>query len=598
MKTEILDRLHALRARMTAHNIDAVIIPHADPHQSEYMADHWHLREFFSGFSGSAGTLVVTNADARLWTDSRYFLQAADQLDGTGITLMKDGLPDTPSISEWLVATLPQGATVAIDGMLQSVNSAASLTATLSKANLWLITDFHPADRIWTSRPPLPADHAFIHPAEYAGENASDKLKRVFDDITANNAEGRIICALDEIAWLLNLRGSDVTYNPVVTSFLYLSPAGSVLFIDDVKLTDDVRAHLSAIGVTTRPYSEVLDFISSLPASIHVLADPATTSAAFVTPLGDRFVSAPSPIPLMKAIRNSVQIEGVREAMIRDGVALTGAMMEIEQRLRECDNTLTEMEVARILTRHRSRQPLYFDDSFATIAGFREHGAIVHYEADETSDVLLEPSGLLLIDSGAQYLDGTTDITRTVSLGDPTPDEIHDFTLVLMGHIDLAAATFPEGTRGAQLDVLARRYLWAEGKTYLHGTGHGVGHFLNVHEGPQSIRLQENPVQLRPGMLTSDEPGLYLAGRYGIRIENLVLTAEAFSTPDNGTFLCFDTVTLFPYDRKLIDPSMMTEAQLSWLNDYHARVYATLAPRLDDEGARSWLAEATAPVYR
>lgn len=598
MKTEILNRLHALRDRMKAHHIDAVIIPHADPHQSEYMADHWHLREFFSGFSGSAGTLVVTAADARLWTDSRYFLQAADQLNGTCITLMKDGLPDTPSISQWLVDTLPPASTVAIDGMLQSVNSASALEATLSMASLRLITDFHPADGIWTSRPPLPADHAFVHPAEYAGESVSDKLGRVFADITAHNADGRILCALDEIAWLLNLRGSDVTYNPVVTSFLYLSPAGSVLFIDDVKLTDEVRDHLSAVGVTTRPYSAVLDYISTLPSSSRVLADPATTSAAFVAPLGDRLVSAPSPIPLMKAVRNDVQIQGIREAMIRDGIALTGAMMEIDRRVRDCDSTLTEMEVGRILSRYRSRQPLYFDDSFATIAGFREHGAIVHYEADEASDVVLEPSGLLLIDSGAQYLDGTTDITRTVSLGNPTPDEIHDFTLVLMGHIDLAAATFPAGTRGAQLDVLARRYLWAEGKTYLHGTGHGVGHFLNVHEGPQSIRLQENPVPLRPGMLTSDEPGLYLTGRYGIRIENLILTAEAFTTPDGGAFLCFDTVTLFPYDRKLIDPSMMTDAQLSWLNDYHARVYTTLAPRLDDDEARTWLAEATAPVYR
>lgn len=596
MEKSIISRIDALREKMRQANIDATIIPHSDPHQSEYMAPHWHLREFFSGFSGSAGTLVVTVDDARLWTDSRYFLQAADQLEGSSIILMKDGLPSTPSINQYLTSTLQPGASVGIDAMTFSVAALNQLKSDLDNAGISLTADFHPAEGIWTERPDLPADKAFIHKAEYAGEEAASKIKRILKEINQAGAGAIFISALDEIAWLLNIRGNDVRYNPVVTSFLFLAPEGSTLFVEEAKIDDDVKLHLSQLGIDTKPYSRALEFLEALPADTRVLADPATSPAIVPVKLAGRMVAAPSPVKLPKAIRNDIQIAGLRKAMTRDGVALVNAFMEIESRLAQGD-TMTELEVCRVITRHRSLQPLYFDDSFGTIAGYREHGAIVHYEPDDESDATLAPEGLLLIDSGAQYLDGTTDITRTISLGSPTPEECHDFTLVLMGHIDLASALFPEGTRGAQLDVLARRYLWQEGKTFLHGTGHGVGHFLNVHEGPQSIRLQENPMALQPGMLTSNEPGLYVTGKYGIRSENLVLTVPALSTPDGGNFLRFETVTLFPFDTNLVDTSMMTDAQIKWLNDYHKHVYDTLSPHLSADAAQ-WLARKTEPVMK
>ena len=596
MEKSIISRIDALREKMRQANIDATIIPHSDPHQSEYMAPHWHLREFFSGFSGSAGTLVVTVDDARLWTDSRYFLQAADQLEGSSIILMKDGLPSTPSINQYLTSTLQPGASVGIDAMTFSVAALNQLKSDLDNAGISLTADFHPAEGIWTERPDLPADKAFIHKTEYAGEEAASKIKRILKEVNQAGAGAIFISALDEIAWLLNIRGNDVRYNPVVTSFLFLAPEGSTLFVEEAKIDDDVKLHLSQLGIDTKPYSRALEFLEALPADTRVLAAPATSPALVPVKLAGRMVEVPSPVKLPKAIRNDIQIAGLRKAMTRDGVALVNAFMEIERRLAQGD-TMTELEVCRVITRHRSLQPLYFDDSFGTIAGYREHGAIVHYEPDEESDATLAPEGLLLIDSGAQYLDGTTDITRTISLGSPTPEECHDFTLVLMGHIDLASALFPEGTRGAQLDVLARRYLWQEGKTFLHGTGHGVGHFLNVHEGPQSIRLQENPVALQPGMLTSNEPGLYVTGKYGIRSENLVLTVPALSTPDGGNFLRFETVTLFPFDTNLVDTSMMTDAQIKWLNDYHKHVYDTLSPHLSADAAQ-WLARKTEPVMK
>ncbi len=595
MDRNIPQRISALRDRMRDAGLDAVIIPHSDPHQSEYMSPHWHLREFFSGFSGSAGTLVITLDDALLWTDSRYFLQAADQLEGSTVRLMKDGLPQTPSINEYLTSTLNSSATIGVDALTFSVAALAKLKSDLDDAGIALSIDFHPADGIWTDRPPLPDSKAFIHDTKYSGEEASSKIARILNDVKLTGADSTFISALDEIAWLLNIRGNDVIYNPVVTSFLYLADAGSTLFIENVKIDDATKKHLTALGIATMPYNRALEFLEKLPSDAKVLVDPATSPAIIPLKLAQRMVEGTSPIKLPKAIRNDVQISGIREAMVRDGVALTNAFIDIEQRLAN-DETLTELDVCHIITLHRSRQPLYFDDSFGTIAGYKEHGAIVHYEPDETSDAVISASGLLLIDSGAQYLDGTTDITRTISLGDPTPEERHDFTLVLMGHIDLADAQFPEGARGAQLDVLARRYLWHEGKTFLHGTGHGVGHFLNVHEGPQSIRLQENPIALQPGMLTSNEPGLYIAGKYGIRSENLILTVPGVTT-DEGNFLRFETVTLFPFDTKLVDAEMMSEPQIKWLNDYHKRVYDTLSPHLSQE-ASQWLARKTQPIMK
>ncbi len=595
MKTDIKSRLEALRAEMDKAGVDLAVIPHADPHQSEYMSSHWHLRGFFSGFTGSAGTLVVGKEEACLWTDSRYFLQAAQQLEGTGIKLMKEGIPGTPEISEYIINSLPAGATVGIDGMQFSINAENSLRKELNAHDIKLDTTFRPADAIWTDRPALPANKAFIHELKYSGEATADKISKILNAINQKGADSILVSALDELAWTLNLRGSDVKYNPVVTAFLYLGKENSTLFIDEIKLDDKTNAYLTANGISTAPYDGVATFLSRLPETEKVLVDPASTSSAMASPLGDRMVTEKSPIPLMKGVKNEVQIAGIHAAMKRDGVALVRAMMDIEQMLSE-GKTLTEMEVGRILTRRRSEQPLYFDDSFGTIAGYRGHGAIVHYEATPESDSTIEPDGLLLIDSGAQYLDGTTDITRTIALGSPTEDERHDFTLVIKGHIALGSAIFPEGTRGSQLDALARHFLWNEGKSYLHGTGHGVGHFLNVHEGPQNIRLNENPATLVPGMLTSNEPGLYITDKYGIRCENLILTVPAFTT-EFGNFYKFETVTLFPFDIKLFDVNIMTEEEICWLNAYHKRVYDTLSPELNKQECE-WLEKKTIPLTK
>lgn len=595
MKTDIKSRLEALRAEMDKVGVDLAVIPHADPHQSEYMSSHWHLRGFFSGFTGSAGTLVVGKEEACLWTDSRYFLQAAQQLEGTGIKLMKEGIPGTPEISEYIINSLPAGATVGIDGMQFSINAENSLRKELNAHDIKLDTTLRPADAIWTDRPALPANKAFIHELKYSGEATADKISKILNAINQKGADSILVSALDELAWTLNLRGSDVKYNPVVTAFLYLGKENSTLFIDEIKLDDKTNAYLTANGISTAPYDGVATFLSRLPETEKVLVDPASTSSAMASPLGNRMVTEKSPIPLMKGVKNEVQIAGIHAAMKRDGVALVRAMMDIEQMLSE-GKTLTEMEVGRILTRRRSEQPLYFDDSFGTIAGYRGHGAIVHYEATPESDSTIEPDGLLLIDSGAQYLDGTTDITRTIALGSPTEDERHDFTLVMKGHIALGSAIFPEGTRGSQLDALARHFLWNEGKSYLHGTGHGVGHFLNVHEGPQNIRLNENPATLVPGMLTSNEPGLYITDKYGIRCENLILTVPAFTT-EFGNFYKFETVTLFPFDIKLFDVNIMTEEEICWLNAYHKRVYDTLSPELNKQECE-WLEKKTIPLTK
>ncbi len=595
MTTDIKKRLGTLREAMTASGVDLMIIPHSDPHQSEYMSPHWHLREYYSGFNGSAGDLVVARDEALLWTDSRYFLQAAQQLEGTGIRLMKAGLPDTPTIASYITDKLKPGDTVGIDGLIYSADEAESLEKTLAKHSIELAADFTAAADNRVDRPALPDNPVFIYEERYAGEGAKQKIEKILNAAADKNAGAVFVTALDEIAWALNLRGSDVEYNPVFTSFLYLSANGSTLFVDEIKLDGKVKEFLAGLGISQAPYSTAAAFLAALSADIRVLVDPAKASRAFIDALGDRAVKATSPIPALKALRNEAQIQGLRDAMLRDGVALVKSFAELEERL-AAGQRVTEMEVGHILSRRRAEQPLYFDDSFGTIAGFKEHGAIVHYEADEASDAVIAGNGLLLVDSGAQYLDGTTDITRTISIGDPSPEERHDFTLVLKGHIALAMAVFPEGTRGAQLDALARIPMWAEGKGYLHGTGHGVGHFLNVHEGPQSIRLNENPVTLRPGMLTSNEPGIYLTDKYGIRCENLMLTVPAFAN-DFARFLRFETVTLFPFDLRLVDTSMLTDEELRWLNEYHKRVHDTLSPSLDEKG-RAWLDRNTRPLTR
>lgn len=593
MNETISERLAALRVQMKQSGLNAALIPQTDPHQSEYIADHWQVRRWLSGFTGSAGTLVVTESKALLWTDSRYFLQAEEQLAGTGITLMKDGLPDTPSITTYLIQNLQKGDNVGIDGSLFSIIETSNLRSSLEKHGIKLNTGFDAIDSIWTDRPGLPATPVFIHDIKFAGETASDKIEKILADAASQGANAIFISPLDEIAWTLNIRSRDVKCNPVATAFLYLSSEGSTLFIKEGKLDEATAAYLSQSNVGTAPYEEALAFLRALPDNARVLIEASRTSGRVLDTLGSRAVVGASPVPMLKAVKNDTQIAGIRRSMEIDGAALVGAFMEIEKMMRQGE-PLTELAVSGILTRFRSQQPDYFDESFDTIAGYGPHGAIVHYSASPASSSTVEPHGLLLIDSGAQYLTGTTDITRTICMGEPTEQEKHDFTLVMKGHIALATAIFPEGTRGGQLDAFARQYLWKEGLSYLHGTGHGVGHFLNVHEGPQSIRLNDVPATLRPGMLSSNEPGLYREGIHGIRCENLVLTVPAFTT-EFGRFFRFETMTLFPFDRALFETAIMTQDEIDWVNGYHDEVYRRLLPLLTPEQGE-WLREKTLPL--
>lgn len=594
MNTIISGRISALRQAMKADGIDAVIIPQTDPHQSEYLADHWEARRWLSGFTGSAGSLVVTADEALLWTDSRYFIQAAQQLDGSGIVLMKDGLAETPSIETYLLSHLDKGATVGIDGMVFSLTATNQMRSRFAAGGIGLNTCFAPIDSIWADRPALPGDAVFIHDEKYAGESAVSKIGKALANAANAGAGAVFISALDEIAWILNIRSSDVPCNPVATAFLYLSDDRKVLFIDDAKIDGKVRDYLASADVETAPYDGVARFLTLLPASARVLIEPARTADTLATILGAKAVAGRSTVAMLKAAKNDTQIAGLHKAMERDGAALVRLFMEIERRLAAGEPT-TELDVERLGRQYRGMSPMYFDDSFGMIAGYGPHGAIVHYSATPESASTLQPSGLLLVDSGAQYLDGTTDITRTVALGTPTAQEKRDFTLVMKGHIALGSMIFPAGTRGDQLDAIARQFLWKNGLSYLHGTGHGVGFFLNVHEGPQSIRLNHVDIPLTPGMITSNEPGVYREGVHGIRCENLVLTVPAMTT-EFGSFLKFETLTLFPFDRSLFDLDIMTDDEIRWIDNYHINVRTRLLPYMATDAERAWLTAHTQPL--
>lgn len=591
MNTEIANRIKQVQQLLKQKGIAAVIIPQTDPHQSEYLASHWQVRRFLSGFTGSAGSLVILQDAAYLWTDSRYFIQAAQQLDGTPVVLMKDGLPDTPSIPAFLSGTLAKGDKVGVDGWIFSIAETASLAQGLG-TDIEVVTDFDFIDGIWTDRPDLPAERIFIHENKYAGEDAAQKMERIMAKVKETGADSIFISALDDIAWTLNIRSRDVNCNPVATAFLFLSDDKKILFTNPVKVDAEVAAYLSERGVEVAPYDSVDAFLAGAK-GYKVLIDCVKTAVRVKDLLADSII-APSPVAMMKTIKNDVQIQGIRSAMLKDGAALVGAFREIEERVAAGVKT-TELDVADILTKYRSRQPLYFDESFETIAGYGPHGAIVHYSATEESSVEIGTDSLLLIDSGAQYLDGTTDITRTIALGEPTYEQKFHFTLVMKGHIALGSQLFPEGTRGDQLDALARQFLWNQGMSYLHGTGHGVGFFLNVHEGPQSIRLNHVNVPLLPGMITSNEPGLYIEGLHGIRCENLVLTTEGMTT-EFGKFFRFETLTLFPFDLRLFDKSIMTESEIEWVNYYHSAVRESLLPMLTEEADRKWLTDKTREI--
>lgn len=595
MNSTINNRIAALRAHIAQEQIQAFIIPSTDPHLSEYVAPHWQSREWISGFTGSAGTVVVTAKDAGLWTDSRYFLQAARQLEGTCITLYKEMLPETPNIPEFLSAHLQEGDCVGIDGKMFSAEEVEHLQKELKKSGIRIKSIADPMQLLWTDRPAMPLAPAFVYDTKYAGMSFTEKLPAVRQAMEATGADSLLLSALDEIAWLLNIRGNDVHCNPVVVSYLLIEKDKVNYFVQPQKVTPELAEYFSANGISVHPYEEIGDYLNSFNAH-SILMNPAKTNYAIYSAIrpGCLIINGASPVALLKAIRNKQEIAGIHAAMQRDGVALVKFLKWLDEAVPAGKET--EISVDKKLHTFRAAQPLYMGESFDTIAGYKEHGAIVHYEATPETDVTLKPEGFLLLDSGAQYLDGTTDITRTIALGPLTEEEKTDYTLILKGHIALAMAVFPEGTRGAQLDVLARMPIWKKRMNYLHGTGHGVGHFLNVHEGPQSIRMNENPVALQPGMVTSNEPGVYKAGSHGIRTENLVLTVPA-GEGMFGKYLKFETLTLCPICRKGIIKELLTAEEIGWLNDYHRTVYEKLSPDLNyDE--REWLKEACKAVIR
>ena len=606
MATTVNQRLRDLREVMQREHLVAFIFPSTDPHQSEYVADHWKGREFISGFNGSAGTAVVTMTSAALWTDSRYFLAAEEQLKGTEYQLMKLKIEGTPTIAEWIGRECGPGAEVAIDGMCSSANDVKELIADLRRqGGITLRTNLDPLKQIWPDRPAIPDNPVEIYPSEYAGEAAHDKIARIRQGLRERHADGMLMAALDDIAWTLNLRGSDVHCNPVFVSYLLIAPNDVTLYINKVKMSSEVEAYLKTEGVGVAPYEDVRKGLKDYFA-YNILLDPNEVNYTLYNvvrskelwskePLGSRVVEEESPVKRMKTVKNEREIAGFRSAMLKDGIAMTKFLRNLEFRIKNLEKEpLTEMGIAEMLERLRSEQPLFRGISFDTIAGYQEHGAIVHYEATPETDIPLKPEGFLLLDSGAQYLDGTTDITRTIALGTVTEEQKRIYTLVLKGHIQIELCKFPSGASGTQLDVLARQALWREGLNYLHGTGHGVGTYLNVHEGPHQIRMEWKPAPLVAGMTVTDEPGIYLAGKFGVRIENTLLVIP-YKETEFGKFLQFESLTLCPIDKTPILVELLTQEELDWLNQYHQRVFDTLSPHLSDEET-VWLREVCMPL--
>ncbi len=589
-----MKQLNDIRDLMRKHAVDALIVPGTDPHAGEYIPEHWQERKFISAFSGSAGTAVITLDGGCLWTDSRYFLQAGEQLKASGFALQKDGEMGTPTIMEWLIATLGKGKTVAINPAMISVDAIRGYQAQLSGAEMNLFTDFDFIDAVWENRPSMPLDKVMVFSTEHSGMSTSDKLAKLRNDLAKAGANAMLITALDDIAWLTNMRGNDIDYNPVIISFVLVTEKHATMFLKSEKLTPEAVAHLKEAGIDTDEYGEILNALGRLGGDTVIAIDGAKCNYQLykAIPENVKVVEIPSPVFNTKCIKNAVELAGTRRAMHKDGVALVRFWMWLEEMLDKKER-VTELSAIAKLHDFRAEQEGYVSESFGTIAGYGEHGAIVHYDANEETNAELRAEGFFLLDSGGQYLDGTTDITRTVALGKVTDEMRRDYTLVLKGHLALGSQLFPYGTRGAQLDALARQFLWNNELHYGHGTGHGVGHFLNVHEGPQSIRLNENPTILEPGMILSNEPGLYRAGRWGIRIENLVAVADyANNVNDFGRFLRFENLTLFPYDSRSIDMRLLSPDELLQINYYHKMVYDELSPLLKEKEA-AWLKEKT-----
>lgn len=596
MKEYIAQRLEALREVMRREKLDAFIFPSTDPHNSEYVPDRWKGREWISGFNGSAGTAVVTMHSAALWTDSRYFIAAADQLSGTEFQLMKLKIEGTPTISEWLGSELREvsSAQVGVDGMCNSAANVEVLVSDLRReGGITVRTNLDPLDIVWTDRPQIPASKVEIQPVELAGETVASKLTRIRKALRDLHADGMLMSSLDDVAWTLNLRGTDVHCTPVFVSYLLISTTSATLYINKEKLTPEVEAHLESQGVKMAGYDDVRKGIKEY-AEYNILLDPNETNYT-LSRLVDvqEVIRHKSPIPAMKAIKNEAEIRGYRWAMLKDGVALVKFLRWLKPAVEAGGQT--EISIDKKLTSLRAEQPLFRDISFDTIAGYGAHGAIVHYEATPETDIPLEPHGLLLLDSGAQYQDGTTDITRTIALGPVSDYEKHIYTLVLKGHIQLEICKFPSGASGTQMDILAREAMWREGLNYLHGTGHGVGSYLSVHEGPHQFRLEWVPAPFLENMTVTDEPGIYLAGQFGVRIENTLLINH-YKDTEFGKFLQFESLTLCPIDTTPVVKEELLPEEVAWLNEYHQHVYDVLAPHLDDEGDKEWLRKATMPI--
>lgn len=592
---QIPERLNAIRKFMEENKLNAFIIPSTDAHLSEYPPKYWESRKWISGFTGSAGTAVVTKDKAGVWTDSRYFLQGATELEGTGFDLFKMGQADTPDMTDWVIEQVGKGGTVGIDGLVYAASEAKALKAKLDSKGIHLETSFDPFTIIWENRPEIPKNKVFTLPDEVAGESVESKIQRINAELEKIGANGLIIVTLDAVAWTFNLRGNDVDYNPVAVAYAYVSPKETVLFIDTEKLTDEIATTYKEKGIKITDYNEVFEYISKLPKTTTVCVTGSKINYKLLQtiPQACKIIDIPSPVDLMKSIKNETELAGFRNAMVKDGVALVKFYMWLEKAIPAGE--VLETTIEEKLREFRSQQELFVGESFGTIAGYAGNGAIIHYHATAETAVKVEPEGLLLIDSGAQYKDGTTDITRTIAVGKVTKQMKEDYTNVLKGHIALAMAIYPKGTRGAQLDILARKALWDNCTTYWHGTGHGIGHFLNVHEGPQSIRLEENPTVLQLGMVSSNEPGIYRANEYGVRIENLIVTREYKKTEDFGTFYDFETITLCPIDMKPIAKKMLTKKETKWLNNYHKMVFNKLKKHLSKE-EKAWLKSKTAPL--
>ena len=602
---DINQRLEDLREVMRREHLAACIFPSTDPHQSEYVADHWKGREWISGFNGSAGTAVVTLTAAALWTDSRYFLAAEEQLKGTEYQLMKLKIEGTPTVAEWIGRECGPGAEVAVDGMVNATNAVRDLIGDLRKqGGITLRTNFDPLKLIWKDRPAIPENPVEIYPLEYAGEATHDKIGRIRRALREQHADGMLMAALDDIAWTLNLRGTDVHCNPVFVSYLLISSQTVTLYINKVKLPADVLAYLKAEGVKVEDYDQVENGLKAY-FEYNILLDPDEVNYRLYEVVRSKgqqngsakteIVEAESPVKRMKTVKNATEIAGFRSAMLKDGIAMVKFLYWLSGYIGKPEiSELTEIAIDEKLTSLRAEQPLYRDISFDTIAGYGSHAAIVHYEATPETDIPLQPKGMLLLDSGAQYLDGTTDITRTIALGPLTDLEKHIYTLVLKGHIQIELCKFPSGSSGTQIDILARKDMWREGLNYLHGTGHGVGTYLNVHEGPHQFRMEWKPAPLVAGMTITDEPGIYLPDRCGARTENTLLIVP-YKETEFGKFLQFESLTLCPIDKSPIIKEMLLQEEVDWLNDYHRHVAETLSPYLSEDEAE-WLREACAAI--